>query len=148
MRSFVFVLMFSLAAAVAQAQFQVPPPSDVAAPPADAQKTASGLATKVIKPGQGTAHPQPTDIVMLNYTEWTTDGKTFDSNFGKGPAFWPVNKLLPGLTEGIQLMVAGETRRMWLPEAIAHKGRNPKGTVVFEIEVLTVQPNSTPATSR
>jgi peptidylprolyl isomerase len=86
---------------------------------------------------------------MVNYTGWTPDGKMFDTSFGKGPAFFPVGKVIPGWTEGLQLMVAGEIRRLWLPEALAFKGtREPKGPVVYDIELLSIQPNSTPATSR
>ena len=58
----------------------LPAPADVAAPPADATKTASGLATKVLTPGTGTDHPSQNDSVKVNYTGWTTDGKMFDSS--------------------------------------------------------------------
>src|SRR5690348_8667333 len=53
----------------------IPAPPDVAAPPADAEKTKSGLASKVLQKGTGTEHPGETDIVTVNYTGWTTDGK-------------------------------------------------------------------------
>ena len=56
------------------------PPPDVAAPPADAKKTASGLAYKVLRPGKGTAHPERRSQVTVHYTGWTTDGKMFDSS--------------------------------------------------------------------
>src|SRR5436305_1169928 len=55
----------------------VPAPSDVAAPPADAETTASGLASKVLRKGTGTVHPGPADRVKVHYTGWTTDGKMF-----------------------------------------------------------------------
>ena len=58
----------------------LPAPPDVAAPPADATKTASGLASKVLTPGTGTDHPGQNDAVKVNYTGWTTDGKMFDSS--------------------------------------------------------------------
>ena len=54
------------------------------APPADATKTASGLASKVLKPGTGKAHPARTDLVTVHYTGWTTDGKMFDSSVSAG----------------------------------------------------------------
>ncbi|HEV7957978.1 MAG TPA: FKBP-type peptidyl-prolyl cis-trans isomerase, partial [Acidimicrobiales bacterium] len=58
----------------------LPPPPDVAAAPADAIKTASGIASKVLAPGTGTDHPSQNDSVRVNYTGWTTDGKMFDSS--------------------------------------------------------------------
>ena len=64
---------------------RVPPvPEDVAAPPADAQKSASGLAWKVLKPGTGTKTPKATSTVRVHYTGWTTDGKMFDSSSPRG----------------------------------------------------------------
>src|SRR5436305_14119841 len=69
----------------------LPAPPDVAAPPADAQTTASGLASKVLKPGTGTPHPGPADMVKVDYTGWTTDGKIFDSSISRGqPAVLPL----------------------------------------------------------
>ena len=61
---------------------QAPPPADVAAPPADAVKTKSGLASKMIKAGSGKEHPRGDDFVTVTYTGWTTDGKMFDSSVG------------------------------------------------------------------
>ena len=58
----------------------IPAPPDVAAPPDDAVKTESGLASKVLKPGDGKTHPAATDNVKVHYTGWTTDGKMFDSS--------------------------------------------------------------------
>ena len=86
----------------------IPPPADVAAPPADAKKTASGLASKVIKPGTGKTHPAADDLVTVHYTGWTTDGKMFDSSVSRGkPATFPLDRVIAGWTEGVQLMVAG-----------------------------------------
>src|SRR3954449_3878125 len=62
----------------------LPAPDDVAAPPADAKKTASGLAMKVLTPGKGKDHPGPDDKVTVHYTGWTTDGKMFDSSVTRG----------------------------------------------------------------
>jgi len=144
----IFVALFSLFSTAATAQMNIPAPDDVKAAPADAAKTSSGLAHKVVKAGQGATKPTPADIVMVNYTTWTPDGKMHDTSYGKGPQFLPVGKLIPAWIEGLQLMVAGETRRFWAPEAIAYRGRDPKGPIVFEIELLSIQPNSTPATSK
>ena len=140
----VTTLAFVLIAAAAFAQTRtlkvIPPPPDVAAPPADASKTSSGLASKVITPGTGKSHPSKTDRVTVHYTGWTTDGKMFDSSVAKGePATFPLDRVIAGWTEGLQLMVAGEKRRLWIPEALAYKGRDPKGMLVFDVELIKIQ---------
>jgi FKBP-type peptidyl-prolyl cis-trans isomerase len=124
---------------------QVPAPADVAAAPADAQKTASGLVTKVEAQGTGTVHPSPKDKVTVNYTGWTKDGKTFDSSIPRGqPAVFEVDQLIAGWTEGLQLMVQGEKRRMWVPSALAY-GDSPKmhgapaGDLTFDVELLDIK---------
>jgi peptidylprolyl isomerase len=116
------------------------PPADVAAAPADAVKTASGLASKVLTKGTGKVHPKPTDTVKVHYVGWTTDGKMFDgSKMRNQPATFPLNRVIPGWTEGLQLMVLGETRRFWIPEELAYKGRpGPQGLLVFEVELLDI----------
>jgi len=122
-------------------------PSDVAAPPADATKTPSGLATKVIIPGTGKDHPGKEEAVTVNYTEWTADGKMFDSTVARGkPVTVVVNRLIPGLGEGLRLMVVGETRRLWVPESLAYKGAagRPAGTLVFDVTLLDL-PTRAPA---
>jgi peptidylprolyl isomerase len=123
-----------------------PAPPDVAAPPADAIKTASGLATKVLKPGTGKEHPAKEDLVTVQYTGWTTDGKVFDSSVAKGkPATFGVSRVIAGFSEGLQLMVPGEKRRVWIPEALAYKGQEgrPKGMLVFDVELIDM-PNRPP----
>jgi FKBP-type peptidyl-prolyl cis-trans isomerase len=120
----------------------VPAPPDVAAPPADAQKTPSGLYTKVIAPGTGTVRPHATDKVTVNYTGWTADGRMFDSTTARSkPSTFQLNRVLPGWTEGVQLMVVGETRRLWVPAKLAFNGAagRPQGTVVFDIELLSIE---------
>lgn len=119
----------------------IPAPSDVAAPPADAEKTASGLASKVLKAGTGTEKPTATDRVEVHYTGWTTDGKMFDSSRTRNrPATFPLNRVIAGWTEGLQLMVEGESRRLWIPEALAYKGQpgRPAGMLVFDVELLKI----------
>jgi len=124
----------------------IPPPPNVAAPPADAVKTASGLASKVITPGTGKDHPAKDDVVTIHYTGWKTDGTQFDSSVARGkPASFPVARVIAGFSEGLQLMVPGEKRRLWIPEALAYKGaREPKGMLVFDIELLDI-PTRAPA---
>jgi FKBP-type peptidyl-prolyl cis-trans isomerase len=125
----------------------IPPPADVAEPPADAVKTASGLATKVLTPGSGSDHPNKDDIVTVDYTGWTTDGKMFDSSIARGkPSTFAVSRVIPGFSEGIQLMVPGEKRRLWIPVTLAYKGQEgkPKGTLVFDVTLVDM-PNRPPA---
>src|ERR1700704_99112 len=123
------------------------PPSDVAAPPADAAKTPSGLASRVITPGTGKIHPHATEVVTVHYTGWKTDGAMFDSSVLRGkPSSFPLDRVIAGWTEGVQLMVEGEKRRFWIPESLAYKGqREPKGTLVFDVELISVASVSAPA---
>jgi FKBP-type peptidyl-prolyl cis-trans isomerase len=127
----------------------IPPPADVAAPPADAVKTSSGLATKVIEAGKGSTHPTKNDLVTVHYTGWTIDGKMFDSSVSRGrPSTFPLDRVIAGWTEGVQLMVAGEKRRFWIPESLAYQGkRDPKGMLVFDVELIafTESPTHPPA---
>jgi peptidylprolyl isomerase len=122
------------------AQKQIPAPADVKAPPAKAAKTSSGLASMVVKPGTGKARPGPTDQVTVHYTGWTTDGQMFDSSVARGEtATFGLNEVIKGWTEGVQLMVVGETRRFWIPEPLAYGGRRaPFGMLVFDVELLAI----------
>jgi peptidylprolyl isomerase len=120
-----------------------PVPADVAAAPADAEKTASGLAFKVLSKGSGTAHPKASDKVTVHYSGWTTDGKLFDSSVTRGePSSFGLNQVIKGWTEGVQLMVQGEKRRFWIPAGLAYgdkpQGGAPSGTLVFDIELLEI----------
>lgn len=119
----------------------LPAPDDVAAPPEDAQKSDSGLASKVLVKGTGTGHPTVTSTVTVHYTGWTTDGKMFDSSVVRGrPSTFPLNRVIKGWTEGLQLMVVGEKRRFWIPADLAYgeNGRVP-GMLVFDVELLEFQ---------
>jgi peptidylprolyl isomerase len=134
-----FIVCVSTAALAAQQPSTIQAPADVAAPPADAVKTASGLATKVLKAGTEKEHPSKDDLVMIHYSGWTTDGKMFDSSVARNkPATFGVSRVIPGFSEGLQLMVVGEKRRLWIPEALAYKGQEgrPKGMLVFDVELL------------
>jgi FKBP-type peptidyl-prolyl cis-trans isomerase len=102
----------------------IPAPSDVAAPAPDASVTSSGLATKVLEPGAGTRHPGPNSRVRVHYTGWTTDGQMFDSSVARNePIAFGLNQVIAGWTEGVQLMVEGEKRRLWIPERLAYRGQ-------------------------
>ena len=137
-------MVFTAAAGAGGGQGQAPAtPPDVAAPPADAQKTPSGLASKVLTKGTGTAHPTASSSVTVHYSGWTTDGKMFDSSVARNePATFPLNRVIPGWTEGVQLMVVGEKRRFWIPGALAYDNSPrpgaPKGMLVFDVELLKI----------
>ena len=95
-------------------------PADVAAAPADAVKTESGLASKVLNAGTGDKKPTASDTVTVHYSGWTTDGKMFDSSVSRGePTSFPLGSVIKGWTEGLQLMVTGEKSRDWIPEELA-----------------------------
>ncbi len=122
----------------------VPAPADVAAVPADAERSASGLAWKVLVPGTGTERPGPASTVEVHYTGWTTDGEMFDSSRVRGQtATFGLNRVIGGWTEGVQLMVAGEQRRFWIPPELAYKNSRrpgaPQGMLVFDIELIQIK---------
>lgn len=125
--------------AATQSPKPVPAPADVKAPPANAAKTKSGLASRVLTAGTGKSHPASDDLVTVHYTGWTTDGKMFDTSLDGDPATFPLDRVIAGWTEGVQLMVVGEKRRLWIPEDLAYKGRpeRPKGMLVFDVELLS-----------
>jgi peptidylprolyl isomerase len=117
-------------------------PPHVAAPPPDAIKTASGLAYKVLRAGRGTEHPKRHSNVTVHYSGWTTDGKMFDSSILRGEtADFSLDGVIPGWTEGLQLMTEGEKVRFWIPSKLAY-GRDktkPQGMLVFDIELVAVR---------
>lgn len=119
-------------------------PKDVAAPPASAKKTASGLRYRVLSPGTGKTHPSPQNRVRVHYTGWTPDGKMFDSSVMRGrPATFGVTQVIKGWTEGLQLMVQGEKARFWIPSELAYgdKPANPgapAGPLVFDVELIEI----------
>jgi peptidylprolyl isomerase len=99
---------------------------------------------KILKRGKGSAHPKATDRVQVHYTGWTTDGKMFDSSVTSGrPATFGLNQVIPGWTEGVQLLAEGDTARLWIPEELAYKGRPgaPAGTLVFDVQLLKIEPS-------
>lgn len=142
------LIIFVAVAVSAQAQPSTNPASpDVASVPADATRTTSGLVTKVLTAGTGKDHPAKDEIVVVNYTGWTAEGKMFDSSVTRGkPSTLAVDHVLPGLGEGLQLMVAGETRRLWVPAALAFKGQQgkPTGPLVFDVTLIDM-PTRAPA---
>jgi peptidylprolyl isomerase len=122
-----------------------PVPDDVDAPPSDAKRTPSGLVYKFLKRGKGKAHPGATSTVEVHYSGWTPDGKLFDSSVQRGkPASFPLDGVIKGWTEGVQLMSAGDRVRFWIPGAHAYGDKParpgaPAGPLVFDIELLSIR---------
>jgi peptidylprolyl isomerase len=118
--------------------------NELAAPPPDALKTPSGIASKVLRVGLGESHPGPQSTVTVHYTGWTAaDGQEFDSSMREGkPITFRLNEVIPGWTEALQLMRVGEKRRVWIPGALAYDNSNrpdaPKGMLVFDIELIRI----------
>jgi FKBP-type peptidyl-prolyl cis-trans isomerase FklB len=104
----------------------------------------SGLQYKIIKEGTGKA-PKATDTVTTNYRGTLTDGTEFDSSYKRGqPASFPVNGVIPGWTEELQLMKTGSKWQLFIPSNLAYgeKGSGmigPNAVLVFEIELLAVK---------
>ena len=131
------------AAPSAEAPKGIPAPEDVATPPADAKKTASGLVTKVLTPSKSKDRPTDADQVKVHYTGWTKDGKMFDSSVERGePTTFGVTQVIPGWTEALKLMVAGEKRRLWIPGKLAYgdtpRMGAPAGDLTFDVELLEI----------
>ena len=106
--------------------------------------TSSGLVFQLMKPGQG-ASPQATDTVRVHYRGTLLDGTEFDSSYKRGqPAEFPLNRVIPCWTEGLQRMQVGATARLTCPPAIAYGARGagnvipPNATLKFEVELLGI----------
>jgi len=128
----------------AQAPTIVPAPPDLAAPPPDADKSATGLISKTVTAGSSAEKPIGTDVVTVQYTGWRNDGVMFDSSVVRGtPATFPLDRVMAGWRECVVLMTVGETRRCWVPQDLAYRGQTgrPLGTVVFDIELLDTRPS-------
>ena len=106
--------------------------------------TASGLQYKVIKPGTGRS-PTVSDSVTVHYRGTLVDGKQFDSSYDRGePATFPVNGVIAGWTEALQLMKEGDKWKLTIPPQLAYGERGagklipPNSTLVFEVELIKV----------
>jgi FKBP-type peptidyl-prolyl cis-trans isomerase FklB len=108
--------------------------------------TASGLQYKAIKEGAG-AQPKATDTVTVNYRGTTISGTEFDSSYKRGqPATFPLNGVIKGWTEALQLMKVGSKYQLFIPPTLAYGERAvgpeipPNSTLIFEVELLDVKP--------
>jgi FKBP-type peptidyl-prolyl cis-trans isomerase FkpA len=116
---------------------------DKAAAEPGAQKTASGLIYRELKPGTG-ASPKATDTVKVHYRGTLTDGKEFDSSYGGQPISFPLNRVIRAWTEGVQMMKVGGKAQLVCPANLAYGERGappdiPGGaTLVFEVELLGI----------
>ena len=108
------------------------------------QTPASGLQYLVLTEGTGTEHPGPTDMVKVHYHGTLIDGAVFDSSVDRGePIGFALNQVIPGWTEGLQLMVVGEKTRLFIPSNLAYGNRNmgiigPGSTLIFDVELLGI----------
>lgn len=107
--------------------------------------TASGLQYKSLKEGSG-PQPKATDTVTVNYRGTLTDGTEFDSSYKSNePATFPLNGVIKGWTEGLQLMKKGSKYQFVIPSALAYGDRSPgagippNSVLVFEVELLDVK---------
>lgn len=108
--------------------------------------TASGLQYKVLKEGTGAA-PKETDTVVTNYKGTLLDGTEFDSSYKRNePATFPVNRVIKGWTEALQLMKPGSKYQLFIPAVLAYGERGagrdigPNSTLIFEVELLSIKP--------
>lgn len=114
-------------------------PADVAAPPADALRTPSGIAYRVLKRGPGGAKPTLSSTIEIHYSGWTSYGQLFDSSVQRDVrAVFPLGQLILGWQEGVPLMSRGDTYRFWIPGHLAYDNGAPspdapRGMLVFDI---------------
>ncbi len=112
---------------------------------AGVQTTASGLQYKIIKEGTG-KQPTATSRVTVHYKGQLTDGKVFDSSYDRGePVEFPLNQVIPGWTEGLQLLKEGGKATLYIPAKLGYGEQGvpgtipPNSTLIFNVELLKVQ---------
>jgi FKBP-type peptidyl-prolyl cis-trans isomerase len=120
--------------------------TNAAAAQADVITTASGLKYQVLKRGTGTVSPKATDTVNVHYHGTLLDGTVFDSSVERGqPISFPLNRVIPGWTEGLQYMKVGDKFKFTIPPNLAYGDRSPtpkippNSALVFEVELLGIK---------
>ena len=109
-------------------------------------QTDSGLQYEVLTEGEGDTHPAATDTVLVHYHGTLMNGAVFDSSVKRGePISFPLNRVIPGWTEGVQLMTKGAKYKFYIPARLAYGNRQvgtiPGGSLlIFEVELLEVNP--------
>ena len=107
-------------------------------------ETESGLQYLVLTRGKGTQHPVAKDTVKVHYHGTLLDGSVFDSSINRGqPISFALNQVIPGWTEGVQLMVVGEKTRFFIPATLAYGNRamgkiEPGSVLIFDVELLGI----------
>ncbi len=107
--------------------------------------TASGVQYEVIKQGTG-PKPKATDTVKVDYTGTKIDGTKFDSSVDRGqPATFPLNGVIPGWTEALQLMPVGSEYRVVIPAKLAYAEHGPgpigpNATLIFDVTLIAIEP--------
>ena len=121
-------------------------PAAATTPKSDMTTTASGLKYQVLKKGNGTVSPKATDTVNVHYHGTLVNGTVFDSSVERGqPISFPLNGVIPGWTEGLQLMKVGDKFKFEIPPNLAYGPASPSpkippnSTLVFEVELLGIQ---------
>lgn len=110
----------------------------------DVSTTESGLQYKVLQQGTGDVHPSASDNVKVHYHGTLIDGRVFDSSVDRGePISFGLNQVIKGWTEGVQLMVVGEKRRLFIPSELAYGQSGtgiitPGSTLIFDVELLEI----------
>lgn len=111
--------------------------------------TESGLQYTVLKEGEGN-NPKPTEMVKVHYKGTLLNGEVFDSSYKrKEPAKFPLNRVIPGWTEGLQLMKPGAKFKFFIPSQLGYKERGtrnigPNSMLIFEVELLSIEPPVAP----
>jgi FKBP-type peptidyl-prolyl cis-trans isomerase len=108
--------------------------------------TDSGLQYEVLQEGDGGAHPTAESTVKVHYHGTLIDGEVFDSSVERGePISFPLNRVIAGWTEGVQLMTTGAKYKFFIPSDLAYGERGagakigPNSTLIFEVELLEIQ---------
>ena len=112
--------------------------------PMEFTATPSGLKYRILRKGAG-GKPKASDKVEVNYHGWLDDGKVFDSSYARGESIeFPLNGVIPGWTEALQLMPVGSKWQLYVPSNLAYGERGqgpipPNATMIFDVELLGIE---------